>query len=251
MQKSAIYNFSDDEFKKIVSESFSITEVTRKCGYKTCKSGGGRQKVTQRIKNLEINTDHFRATGRQYEKPPYNKILDYTKLLTKKSDSNRITVRDIVLRERLLNYECASCGNTGVWNDSPLSLQLHHKDGDPTNNEIGNLEFLCPNCHSQTDNYGFKNTKYPEKKRYYCIVCGKEITRDSRTGRCKDCASKSRIIKMPAKEELVKIIKEIKFKKYICYHFGICDHTLDSWLVTYGLPTHISELHKYIRDNSL
>ena len=37
-----------------------------------------------------------------------------------------------------------------------LALQLHHKDGDNTNNELDNLTYLCPNCHATTDTYGGK-----------------------------------------------------------------------------------------------
>ena len=28
---------------------------------------------------------------------------------------------------------------------------------------IENLSFLCPNCHSQTENYGFKNRTHSEE----------------------------------------------------------------------------------------
>ena len=34
---------------------------------------------------------------------------------------------------------------------------LHHKNGDGTDNRLENIEFLCPNCHSQTDTYGGRN----------------------------------------------------------------------------------------------
>ena len=30
---------------------------------------------------------------------------------------------------------------------------MHHKDGNHQNNELSNLEFLCPNCHATTDSY--------------------------------------------------------------------------------------------------
>jgi len=251
MGKSILYNFSDEEFKEIVLTSFSIAEVTQKCGFKTYKSGGGRDRVVKRIKNLGIDTSHFKTNGRQYEKPPHNKIIDYKDILKKNSDTNRITVKDIVIREKLIEYRCSICGNDGWWNNQELSLQLHHKDGDTTNNEVENLTFLCPNCHSQTDNYGYKNVKKPERKKYYCTDCGQEISRDSRTGKCKLCAAKANVVDMPEKAELITIIKEIKFKKYICYHYGVCDHTIDKWLTIYGLPTHISELHQYINDNQL
>jgi hypothetical protein len=45
------------------------------------------------------------------------------------------------------------------WNKLPITLQAHHIDGDRTNNVLDNLSLLCPNCHSQTDNFGSKNIK--------------------------------------------------------------------------------------------
>ena len=34
-----------------------------------------------------------------------------------------------------------------------IPLEVHHVDGDRLNNELTNLQLLCPNCHAQTDNY--------------------------------------------------------------------------------------------------
>jgi len=50
--------------------------------------------------------------------------------------------------------KCCKCG----WNEMNLftgkiPLEVHHKDGDYTNNLEDNLELLCPNCHSLTETY--------------------------------------------------------------------------------------------------
>lgn len=52
------------------------------------------------------------------------------------------------------NYKCELCG----WGEeNPYShaipLEIHHIDGDCTNNKEENLQLLCPNCHSLTDNF--------------------------------------------------------------------------------------------------
>lgn len=55
-------------------------------------------------------------------------------------------------------HQCECCKEK-YWNNQKITLQVHHKDGDRKNNELENLQLLCPNCHSQTDNFGSKNIK--------------------------------------------------------------------------------------------
>jgi len=58
-------------------------------------------------------------------------------------------------RVRVLYEQKGKCNNCGLitWGNSKLSLEYHHKDGDSCNNVRNNVEFLCPNCHSQTKTY--------------------------------------------------------------------------------------------------
>jgi len=44
-----------------------------------------------------------------------------------------------------------------TWLEKDIPLELHHIDGDHSNNELSNLTLLCPNCHALTDNYRGKN----------------------------------------------------------------------------------------------
>ncbi len=46
---------------------------------------------------------------------------------------------------RYLPNKCNRCG----YNANPKILQVHHIDHDRSNNNIGNLEILCPNCHCE------------------------------------------------------------------------------------------------------
>lgn len=67
--------------------------------------------------------------------------------------------KSFLLRRALIElgieYKCAICGISD-WNDTKLNLEIDHIDGESTDNSIINLRFLCPNCHSQTNTFGFR-----------------------------------------------------------------------------------------------
>jgi hypothetical protein len=71
---------------------------------------------------------------------------------------NRGHLKGRLLREGLLAERCDDCGIT-QWRDRPLSLALHHVNGDPQDNRLENLQLLCPNCHSQTENFAGRNRR--------------------------------------------------------------------------------------------
>jgi len=50
--------------------------------------------------------------------------------------------------------KCEECG-LSEWNGEDLRIEVHHIDGKSKNNRLTNLKLLCPNCHSQTNNYGY------------------------------------------------------------------------------------------------
>lgn len=52
---------------------------------------------------------------------------------------------------------CEECGLEEEWRGAPLRATLHHVNGDTYDNRMENLRFLCPNCHSQTPNFGGRN----------------------------------------------------------------------------------------------
>jgi 5-methylcytosine-specific restriction endonuclease McrA len=54
------------------------------------------------------------------------------------------------------NYpeKCKKCEVCGL--DEWEILVLHHRDRNPKNKNINNLQVLCPNCHTRIHKYGYK-----------------------------------------------------------------------------------------------
>jgi len=65
------------------------------------------------------------------------------------------------LKRRLLAAGLKSgrceCCDIFEWQGEALSMALHHVNGDGMDNRLENLMLLCPNCHSQTENFGGRN----------------------------------------------------------------------------------------------
>jgi hypothetical protein len=78
------------------------------------------------------------------------------KLLTGRR--NRTHLKQRLVRLGLLEESCHECGIT-EWRGKPLSLCLHHVNGINDDNRIENLAVLCPNCHSQTENFAGRNRR--------------------------------------------------------------------------------------------
>lgn len=152
MRQSKVYNYSEDEFRKIISESTSLTECCKKVGL-SINGSNARDQIKKRCKELNIELK-FEAKRDYYSHPKYT--LDEI-LIENSPYTNRTALKQRLIAENRLEYKCQFCSNTGTWNNLPLTLELDHINGVNNDNRIENLRFLCPNCHSQTDTYSGKN----------------------------------------------------------------------------------------------
>lgn len=65
-------------------------------------------------------------------------------------------LRKKLIEDGLKKEQCEICG-LNEWMNKKIPLELHHIDGDRYNNDLSNLQILCPNCHSLTPNHSKKN----------------------------------------------------------------------------------------------
>jgi hypothetical protein len=87
---------------------------------------------------------------------PAEWVTPVEELLVTGRRRSRGHVKRRLINEGLKEDRCEQCG-ISEWQGKPLSLQLHHVNGDGLDNRLENLELLCANCHSQTDTYGGRN----------------------------------------------------------------------------------------------
>lgn len=105
---------------------------------------------------IECNTPILSKNGKKFcgnKCFTLNKFKKYDQLFLEGKIYHEATLRRHI---RKIYDKCCECGIL-EWNNKPIILEIHHIDGDSKNNKLENLQLLCPNCHSQTDNHKSKN----------------------------------------------------------------------------------------------
>lgn len=214
---------------KLIKESHSFREVCFKAGISV--TTGNYDTLKKIVKESNIDISHFKRCSYSGNKKP-------TKFVTKDVIENKVYLNAARLKERLIKEKikeekCEKCGNT-EWLGEKIPLQLHHIDGNKYNNELKNLQLLCPNCHSLTENWCGKNTK----KIRHCKVCDNEI-KDGKSLYCsKECEYKDRFNKkigVVTKEILISILKESETLKEVSLKIERTPRNLRRLLTKYNI----------------
>ena len=149
---SLLSNVSDEEFKKIVSESYSLKEVGKELGY-TGYSGKLSNLIKERCCNLNLDLSHFIALNRQKIERNFENIF------CENSTADQKTLRKYYKRLTEEEYFCSICGQLPQWNGKELTLILDHINGINKDDRLENLHWVCPNCNMQLDTTNGKNNK--------------------------------------------------------------------------------------------
>lgn len=263
---SKLYDYTPTELQKLLDESSSYADVLRKV---TLNPKGGNPRTLKKI-IAEYNLDETKLNENRnnFLTDSWNRVRKTNKgyLLEDILDGKHPNYHSSMLLERLIKAgykerQCERCGITD-WMGEKIAFHLHHNDGDHNNNKLENLMVLCPNCHSQTDNFAGKSSKKhisfdkrqelkqrqvqsglsEDGQRFYneygdykilCPVCEQNFMNKEAT-MCRQCYDEKRRKPKVSKEELLKIMENNTYTS-AANLLGVDRETVSKWSKYYGL----------------
>lgn len=154
MAKTAKWrNFTRQEIEEFVQNSYSYASLAEKMGYNN-RAGSCCATLQAMVRELNLDVSHFKGQGWNLSNFDYDRFRNGATI----KSSAAVNALSYIRGRR-----CEKCQNE-TWDGQPIPLEVHHKDGDSLNNEMDNLELVCPNCHALTDNYRGKNINNGLKK---------------------------------------------------------------------------------------
>jgi hypothetical protein len=166
--------------KALLDEGLTVTQIARRlgvskptvCFHKRSLGIKADSKFSRRYDWAEIRTYYeaghsmrecqakygFSGAGwseavRRGDIDPRPRAADNAAVFMSGVKRNRYHLKRRLLADGVKLAACEECG-LSEWRGRPLVLELHHANGDGQDNRVENLYLLCPNCHSQTDNWG-------------------------------------------------------------------------------------------------
>ena len=104
-----------------------------------------------------------------------------------------------------------------------------------------NQEFLKSKQEFELRN----QSSFIEREHCYCIKCGIEITKETKTSMCSQCyANNTRVTERPSREELKSLIRTTPFTQ-IGQQFRVSDNAIRKWCDAEKLPRRSSDIKKY------
>lgn len=191
--------YEKEKFTKVVMESFSVAEVCRKIGLKPL--GSNYETIAKYIREYELDTSHFTGQRWNFEKS-YTDVTSSAPLediLKEGTNYKSQRLKQRLITEGIKENKCEKCDCNGTWQGEPITLELHHINGNHYDNRLENLQILCPNCHSQTPTHKRRLAVRPDyipntnKKevgfKLICKNCGQEFIADRkiRSFCCVEC----------------------------------------------------------------
>jgi 5-methylcytosine-specific restriction endonuclease McrA len=160
---SVIWQIPIEDLKQETTNATSLGQILKHHGL--INKGRNSSTLKRRLLEERIDFSHLKMgrnsnKGREFQKLKLTLQECLENVFIQNSTYNRISAKRYILRYNLMPYECVECKLKGEWNGKSLVLQIDHKDGVSNNHILDNLQWICPNCHSQTPTFSGRRKKY-------------------------------------------------------------------------------------------
>lgn len=237
VQKRKYQKYTREMLEEAVRSSFSMREAMRKCGTLDL-SGGMHYHISRLVKKHGISTAHFTGQGWRRGRPAINRKSSAEVLVYHTNGTRQHAVRLVrALLERGRPYKCFVCG-LKEWRHRKLVLEIEHKDGDFQNDRESNLEFICPNCHSQTETFCLGLKKLERKKAIEQLRIARPVKQlgvVDQWWRTRD-RPQSRKVERPSEAVLYSMVKSMPILR-IAQKYDVSDNAIRKWAKRYGIDT--------------
>jgi hypothetical protein len=234
----ATWKYTRERLAEAVKTSSTVREVMRKCGAKNL-AGGTHAHVSRTIKKLGLDTRHFLGQRSNLGRGCVRrKSADEILVIHRNGQRQRAVQLARALLEIGREYKCYICG-LKEWRKKKLVLEIEHKNSDFENDERENLEFICPNCHSQTLTFcrGAEKEQIklprPKKPRSSRKRVNTRNSSDDGYWRTRDKVSSRKVVR-PTVEELTMKIESMPMVQ-IGKLYGVSDNAVRKWAKRYGI----------------
>jgi len=144
--------WTEGDLRRAVADARSIREIIEKLGL--IPAGGNYATMKEHFKKLAIDTSHLKGSAwNKGMKVTCNPGRSLEEILKQGVYYKSYKLKLRLFRAGLKFQRCEDCGWAERTKDGYLPLEIHHVNGDPTDNRLENLQILCPNCHSLKPNY--------------------------------------------------------------------------------------------------
>jgi len=219
-------NYDEEKLKKIVSESYTITEVIKKLGLRA--AGGNYKTIRSLLMKYNINTSHFDPNRIRIEKLTQINKSNINDCLVENSTYNRGHLKKRLYDEGYKERKCELCGQDEYWKDKKMSLILDHKNGVWNDNRIENLQIVCGNCNATLDTHCGKNKSKKDVNSF-------EDKTDFRKTITKEKIDSYLLKRKVNRPEHSSLISDISILGYSATgrKYGVSDNAIRKWIKTY------------------
>lgn len=137
-----------DDLEAVIRQSPSFSSACRTLGKSPV--GGNINHMKKMCQRFGIDFSHMTGKGHNRGKSSSRRKPAHEILIERDQTSHRVPAAKLrrALNDLGVAYKCNVCG-LHEWNGVKITLEVDHVNDKYWDSRVENLQYICPNCHSQ------------------------------------------------------------------------------------------------------